>query len=85
VREDDADPLVVGRAREVMQQAQAGVVSVVDVVNGEQQPSRGRAPAQQFGRCHVQVLVRARAGPGGLGAGQDAVELIPMVIGEPIE
>ena len=63
VRQDDADPLVVRRPCEVVQQAKAGVVGIVDVVDGQQQPTGGRCPADQFGCGHVQPLVRACAGP----------------------
>ena len=58
VGEHDAHPLVVRRAGDVVEQPQAGVVGVVDVVDGEQQAVRGRRQADQLGCGHEQPLVR---------------------------
>ena len=55
--------VVAGRAGDVVEQAQAGVVGVVDVVDGEQQPVRRRREADELGRGDEQALVRARPVP----------------------
>jgi hypothetical protein len=59
VGEDEADAVLTGRPGQVVQQAQAGVVGVVDVVEGEQQAVRRRGEPDQLGRGHEQALVRA--------------------------
>ena len=83
--EHDADALVARRAGDVVQEAQAGVVGVVDVVDGQQQPVRGRREADQLGGGDEQPLVRALARPRDLGAGERAVDLLAVVVGETVE
>ena len=43
---------------DVVEEAQAGVVGVVDVVDGQQQPVGGGGQADQLGGGHEQALVR---------------------------
>ena len=73
------------RPGEVVNETQAGVVGVVDVVDGEQQAVRRRRQPDELGRGDEQPLVRAAAGPGDLLAGEGAVDLLTMMVGKAVE
>ena len=85
VAEHDADALRGGRAGEVVEEAQARVVGVVDVVDGEQEAVRRRREAHELGDRDEQALVGAASRPGHLGAGEGPVDLLPMMVGEAVE
>ena len=85
VGEDEADVVVARRPGDVVQEAKAGVVGVVEVVEGQQQAVRRRGEPDQLGRGHEQALVRAPAGPRRLLADQDPVDLLAVLVGQPVE
>ena len=85
VAEHDADALGCGRPREVVQQAKARIVRIVDVVDRQQQAMRPRREAHELGHSDEQSLVGAPAGPRRLRAGQRAVDLLAVMVGEAVE
>ena len=82
VREHDAHPLAVRRPGEVVQQPQAAVVGVVDVVDGEQQAPARRGQADQFGRGQEERLMCALPGPRDRHAVPRPVDLFPVPAGQ---
>jgi len=82
VRDHDAHPLAERRPGEVVQQAQAAVVGVVGIVDGEQQAPARRGQADQLGRGHEEPLVRALSGPRGRRPVPGPVDLFPVPGGE---
>ena len=85
VGEHDAHALVARRPGDVVHEAQAGVIGVVHVVDGEQQTVRRRCQAHQLGRGDEQPLVRASAAPRDLGPGEGTVDLLSVMIGKTVE
>ena len=73
------------RPGDVVQEAEAGVVGVVDVVDGEQEAVRRRRQADEFGRGDEQLLVGALAGPRDLRSGERPIDLVAVMIGEAVE
>ncbi len=68
-----------------MDEAQARVVRVVDVVDREEQAVRRRREANELGDRDEQSLVGAASRPGHLGAAEGSVDLLPMHVGEAVE
>ena len=85
VAEHDAHALGCGRPRDVVQQAKARVVRIVDVVDRQQKAVRPRREAHELGHSDEQSLVGAPTSPGRLRAGQRAVDLLAMMVGEAVE
>jgi hypothetical protein len=81
----DAHAVTARRAGQVVEQPKAGVVCLVDVVDGEQKAVRGGDQPDQLGGGDEQLLVRAAAGPRDLGTGESAIDLLPILLGEPVE
>ena len=73
VADDDEGAFPADAPGEVVQQAEAGLVRLVHVVDGEQQTGARRREPQQLGRGNEQPLVGALAAPRQLGARPDAV------------
>ena len=82
VREHDAHPLAARRPGEVVQQAQAAVVGVVHVVDGEQQALTRRGQADQFGRGEEEPLVGAPSGPRDRRPVPHPLDLVPVRAGQ---
>ena len=69
-----------------MEEAQAGVVGVVHVVDGEQQAVRRRREPDQLGGGDEQPLVRAARRSTGISApAEGAVDLLAVMVGEAVE
>ena len=85
VREHDAHALLTSRTSDVVQQPEAGVVGVVDVVDGQQQAVGRRREPDELSGSHEQPLMRRAARPRQLCAGQGAVDLLTMAVREPVE
>ena len=81
----DDDALVEAGAGQVVQQAQAGVVGVVDVVDDQEHTVGGGGEAKQFGGGDEQSLVSGLASPAGVGAGERPVDLLAVGVGETVE
>ncbi len=85
VAEHDAHALRGCRPGDVVQQAKARVISVVDVVDGEQKPVRRGREAHELADRDEETLVRAASRPGHRRASERTVDLHPMVVSEPVE
>ena len=85
VSENQADPVLVGRAGQVVQKAEAGVVGIVEVVDDEEHSdSRRRGPHER--ECsHEEALVGAVARPGHVDPAQRPFELVAILRSEPVE
>ena len=82
MREHDAHPLAARRPGEVVQQAQAAVVGVMHVVDGEQYALPCRGQLEQFGRGEEEPLVGALPGPRGRRPVPRPVDLVPVRAGQ---
>ena len=80
----DEDPLAEGGARQVVQQAEAGLVRVVYVVDDQRRAGPGRGEPKQFRGAHEQPLVTNVAGLL-RGAMQGTLDLVAIVVGEAVE
>ena len=85
MRDDDHDPLADRGAGQVVQQAQAGLVGVVGVVDDEHCAAAGGREPQQFGGADEQPLVAALAGPLRGGAAQRPLDLDAVLVGQAVE
>ena len=68
-----------------MQQAQAGVVGVVDVIDDQEHTVGGGGEAEQLGGGDEQSLVSGLASPTGIGADERPVDLLAVRVGETVE
>ena len=70
---------------EVVEEAQAGLVGIVDVVDGEQQPLPRRRQPDELGGGHEEPLVAPIPAPGHLPTRQRPVDLDPVGVVEAVE
>ena len=68
-----------------MEQAEAGFVGGVQVVDGEQQSVAASGESDQFGGGDEQPLVSGPACPRGIVTAQDAVDLLAVGVGKAVE
>jgi len=81
----DDDALVEAGAGQVVQQAQAGVVRIVDVVDDQEHAVGGGSEAEQLGGGDEQSLVSGLARPSAVGAGERPVDLVAVRVGQTVE
>ncbi len=85
VADQQRDALGGGAAGQVVDEAQAGLIGFVKVVEHEHGAAVGGGEPQQLGDGHEEPLVSALAAPVQVGTGQGPLDLGPVVVVEPVE
>ena len=85
VPDQQCDALASGAAGQVMDEAQAGLISFVKVIKHQHGAPVGGGEAQQLGDGHEEPLMAAFAAPMQVHTGQGPLDLGPVVVVEPVE